>query len=66
MSEPLNLIKGSKAIADFIGLSQRDVLNLAHQNAIPAFLLGNKLVARPESLREWVADLELRATSNQL
>ncbi len=50
----IGLIKGSKAIAQFTGLSQRDVLKLTHAGDFPAFIVGNKLVSDPAAIKKWL------------
>jgi len=49
------LLKGSRAIADYIGLSPRDVLALIKKGDLPGFQVGNKFVADPEAIERWLA-----------
>lgn len=66
LADGLGLLKGSKAIAEFIGISQRDVLRHTHKGELPCFEVGNALRASPDSLRAWVAEQEMKAQLNRL
>lgn len=63
LADSLGLLKGSRAIAEFIGTSPQVVLNLVHKGELPAFVIGNSLRASPESLRQWAKDQEKHATT---
>jgi hypothetical protein len=54
MTEPPNdLLKGSRAIADELGVSQQQVLGMVHRSELPAFIRGNALMIRRVTLHRW-------------
>ena len=46
----LELIRGSKALADFIGVSQATVLRMCHAGEIPTVIIGGTLCAFPDQI----------------
>lgn len=62
----MDFIKGSRAIAEEIGVSPQTVLNLVHRGQIPAFVLGNSLTIRRDRLHAWIRAQELRAEADAL
>lgn len=54
------MLRGSKAIASHIGLTQRDVLYLIKTGTLPGMKIGNKFVADTETIERWFAQKMLR------
>lgn len=49
------LLTGAKAIGNFLGLTERQVLHRVETGDLsPVFRLGKTLCARPETLRQWI------------
>jgi pantoate kinase len=51
---PLNLIQGSRAIAQVTGLSQRQVLQFIQTKELPGTWIGNKFVTDREAVTAWL------------
>jgi excisionase family DNA binding protein len=61
MSEDNNfadLLLGAKAIAQFLGITQRQTYRLIYDGLIPHFKLGGNVAARRSSLKKWLAEQE--------
>ena len=56
----INMLRGSKAIASHIGLTQRDVLHLIKTGTLPGMKIGNKHVVDAETVERWLAEKMLR------
>lgn len=54
------MLRGSKAIASHIGLTQRDVLHLIKTGSLPGMKVGNKFVVDTETIERWLAEKMLR------
>jgi hypothetical protein len=48
------LLKGRLAIADYLGMTVREVDHQAETNDLPVFHLGRSVAAKVESLDRWV------------
>jgi hypothetical protein len=55
------LLKGRAAIADYLGLTEREVDHQTETNALPVFHLGRSVVARVQALDHWVNQQEQKA-----
>lgn len=53
-----DLLMGAKAIASFLGVSQRQVYRLIYDDIIPSFKLGGSVAARRSSLRRWLDEID--------
>lgn len=53
-----DLLMGADAIADFLGVTRRQVYRLVYDNIIPSFKLGGTVAARRSSLIKWMEALE--------
>jgi hypothetical protein len=60
-----DLLYGSPAIADFLGLSARQVRYLRNANRLPTFNVGGQICARASTLLSWIAEQEAAANSGQ-
>lgn len=56
-----DLLLGAKAIADFLGVTPRQVYRLIYDDCIPSFKLGGTVAARRSTLMRWLADQEANA-----
>lgn len=54
------MLRGSKAIASHIGLTQRDVLQMIKTGSMPGMKVGNKFVVDTATVERWLADKMLR------
>lgn len=54
------LLYGSRAIAEHLGITQRQTLHLLAQNRLPHFVLGRMRCCSKSSLTEWLARQEAR------
>lgn len=61
----IKLLRGSKAISEHVGLSQRDVLALIKAGDMPGAKIGNKFVVTPEAIEKWLAEKMLRKMLSQ-
>lgn len=59
-SKRIEMLRGSKAIAGHIGLTQRDVLHLIKTGSLPGMKVGNKFVVDTETIERWLAEKMLR------
>lgn len=61
-----DLLLGAKAVASFIGITERQVHHLAATNAVPTFRINNRVAASKRSLSAWIekkaAEAEARAS----
>jgi hypothetical protein len=48
------LLKGRAAIADYLGLTVREVDHQTETNGLPVFHLGRSVAAKVEDLKRWV------------
>lgn len=53
-----DLLMGADAIADYLGVTRRQVYRLVYDQIIPSFKLGGTVAARKSSLTKWMQDLE--------
>ena len=60
-----DLLQGAKAIADFIGLTQRQVFHLAEIGELPVFKIGGRLTARKSTLLAHIEALEAQALAGK-
>ncbi len=56
-----DLLFGAKAIADFLGINQRQTYRLIYDSVLPSFKLGGTVAARRSSLTKWLAAQEAAA-----
>ena len=54
----VTLIIGANAIADFLGITRRQVYRLVYDEVIPSFKCGGTVSARKSSLTRWMAEQE--------
>lgn len=54
----LDTLVGAKVIAKFLGITPRQVFRQTEAGNLPVFRLGRIICARPERLREWIAQQE--------
>ena len=52
------LLSGAKAIAAFLGLSERQVFHRVEDGTLPVFRMGRTICARPARLRQWIVERE--------
>lgn len=57
-----DLLMGADAIADFLGVTRRQVYRLVYDDIIPSFKLGGTVAARRSSLIKWMEALEGQAS----
>ncbi len=57
-----DLLMGADAIADFLGVTRRQVYRLVYDEIIPSFKLGGTVAARKSSLTKWMEALEGQAS----
>ncbi|MBN6820703.1 DNA-binding protein [Methylobacterium organophilum] len=55
------MLYGTKAIAEFLGIRPRQALHLLEQDRLPHFHVGRVLCANRSTLRQWLADQEAMA-----
>ena len=54
-----DVLMGTKAIADFLGLNVRQVRNLIYDHSgLPTFKLGGSVCARKSTLDKWISKVE--------
>ncbi|WP_065091605.1 helix-turn-helix domain-containing protein [Rhizobium leucaenae] len=53
-----DLLMGADAIADYLGVTRRQVYRLVYDQIIPSFKLGGTVAARKSSLTKWMQELE--------
>jgi hypothetical protein len=60
MAEKLadDLLVGAKALAEYTGLTERQIFHLADTRQLPIFKIGHKLAARKSTLTQHMAALE--------
>ncbi|MBX4894907.1 helix-turn-helix domain-containing protein [Rhizobium bangladeshense] len=56
-----DLLMGARAIAKFLGITQRQAYRLCSDAIIPNFHLGGTVAARRSSLTSWMANAEKSA-----
>tara|TARA_R110000868_G_scaffold27661_18_gene104672 strand:+ start:7454 stop:7738 length:285 start_codon:yes stop_codon:yes gene_type:complete len=66
LTEPQTYIKGSKAIAEYLGMSQPTLLKLIHAGDLPAFLVANRLQISKSLLDVWLLYRQLEAMNAAL
>ncbi|MDF8353215.1 helix-turn-helix domain-containing protein [Ensifer adhaerens] len=49
---------GGDAIADFLGITRRQVYRLVYDGHLPSFKLGGTIAARKSSLSQWLLALD--------
>lgn len=54
----VEILAGTRAIAEFLGTSPRQVAYWNEQGRIPCFRIGKTICARPETLRQWLKNCE--------
>lgn len=59
-SQRIEMLRGSKAISQHIGLSQRDVLAMIKTGKMPGMEVGNKWVVDTKTVERWLAEKMLR------
>ncbi|MET3854435.1 helix-turn-helix domain-containing protein [Rhizobium sp. OAE497] len=58
-----DLLVGAKAIAEFLGVTQRQAYRLTTDRIIPFLKLGGTVAARRSSLSRWMDEAEARAAA---
>lgn len=53
-----DLLFGAKAIADFLGINQRQTYRLVYDGVLPSFKLGGTVAARRSTLTKWLVAQE--------
>ncbi|KQY21033.1 hypothetical protein ASD32_06540 [Rhizobium sp. Root483D2] len=53
-----DLLIGADAIAEYIGLTRRQIYDLSARRVIPSFKIGKIVAARKSTLTRWIEDLE--------
>ncbi|MGV8939814.1 MAG: helix-turn-helix transcriptional regulator [Allorhizobium sp.] len=53
-----DLLFGAKAIAEFLGINQRQTYRLIYDGIAPSFKLGGTVAARKSTLTKWLASQE--------
>ncbi len=53
-----DLLYGAKAIATFLGLTEKQARHRIENGQIPAFTIGTTICARRSTLNKWLADKE--------
>lgn len=59
-------LKGSRAIADELGVSQQAVLGMVHRGELPTFIRGNALMIRTVTLHRWQHAVSLATDAERL
>ena len=57
-----NTLTGARAIAEFLGMTPRQVFHRVEDGTLPVFRMGKSICARPATLREWIERLESEAS----
>jgi len=57
LHEP-DLLYGAKAIADFLGLTEKQARNRIEAGVIPIFRMGGTICARRSTLTAWLTSLD--------
>jgi hypothetical protein len=52
------LLYGTRKIADFLGMRQRQIYHLQARGALPTFRVGQTVCARPATLLKWLSEQE--------
>lgn len=60
-----DLLMGAHAIAQFLGVSRRQVYRLIYSEIVPSFKLGGTVAARKSSLARWMTKLENATDASQ-
>ena len=60
-----DLLRGSKAIAEYLGVSDRFIQEVCRNGRLPHFRLGSMLCARKSTLLAWIADSERRTAAGK-
>ncbi|MDQ0558328.1 putative DNA-binding transcriptional regulator AlpA [Rhizobium mesoamericanum] len=58
-----DLLVGAKAIARFLGVTQRQAYRLTTDRIIPSMKLGGTVAARRSSLARWMSEAEAAAAT---
>jgi excisionase family DNA binding protein len=53
-----DLLIGADAIAEYTGLTRRQIYDLSARRVIPSFEIGKTVAARKSTLMKWIEDLE--------
>jgi excisionase family DNA binding protein len=53
-----DILKGSKAIAAWLGISERTIRHQVSNGRLPIFRIGAAICARKSTLTAWIADQE--------
>lgn len=56
-----DLLIGANAIADYLGVSRRQIYRLTYDGIVPHFKLGGSVAARRSSLTRWLSEQEVVA-----
>ncbi len=56
--EPADLLLGADAIADYLGITRRQVYRLVYDSVIPSFKAGGTVAARKSRLTAWMVAAE--------
>ena len=56
-----DMLLGARAIAGFLGVSQRQIYRLVDEHIIPTFKVGGTISARRSSLNAWMTEQETKA-----
>jgi len=56
-----DLLMGANAIANFLGVTPRQVYRLTYGELVPHFKLGGTVAARKSTLTKWMAAQEVAA-----
>lgn len=56
-----DLLLGADAIAQFLGVTRRQVYRLVYDKVVPSFKAGGTVAARKSSLIKWMSEAERAA-----
>lgn len=60
-----DILRGSKAVAEYLGVSDRFIQEVARNGRLPHFRLGSMICARKSTLLAWIADSERRTAAGK-
>lgn len=63
MADQVDLLVGTRAIAEFLGMTPRAAQWSIHRGALPAFRLGNRVCASRAGLSMWLREREAEAVA---
>ncbi|WP_312412048.1 helix-turn-helix domain-containing protein [Shinella sp.] len=52
-----DILMGAKAIAEYLGITSRQLYRLVYKDVIPTFKLGGSVAARRSALNKWMDGL---------